>query len=352
MAERTTESTIDATRLYLGELDAPLLTRQDEVMIGQTIRLAVDGLNGITDEQFPYLPPRAELIDRLEEYPEVDLDTIAVISAGYDARDKLIVSNLRLVVSIAKKYAKYGGSELLDKIQEGNIGLMHAADLFDYKKGFKFSTYATWWIRQAITRGISDNDAIIRLPVHMVETVNRIERARTHLQQSLRRDPTDTELVNHLDMTLEKLADVEEYVRLSNPVSIDETVGDDSDTPLVDLIVGDQRDVADEAIESSRNDQIMDLLANCSERERTVIKMRFGIATGVPMTLDAVAQEFGITRERIRQIERAGISKMFNAGSRHPDSTMALLDIDEEAFYQLISNRRKQLGFGRSRGPR
>lgn len=287
----------DPLRLYLREIGRiNLLTAREEVELAIKLEQGEKADERIHDDNFVH-EERSALLQWVYE--------------GEAARQHLIQANLRLVVSIAKKYVGRGLS-FLDLIQEGNIGLMRATEKFDYTKGFKFSTYATWWIRQAITRSISDQSRTIRLPVHVGETINRVKKAAHRLQQLLEREPTPAEIAQAIDISEEKVRRVLEAAR--QPVSLEQPIGEEGDSVLGDFIE-DERSLApiDTAAQQLMREQIDCVLARLPERERKIIQLRYGLNDGRYRTLEEVGKEFGITRERIRQIESKVLKKL-----RHP----------------------------------
>jgi len=293
----------DSVRLYLQEIgETSLLTMEEEVWLSTRMERGRMAEQRLLDRTLP-LDLRADL-----EADKADGDA---------ARAHLIQANLRLVVSVAKKYIGRGLS-LLDLIQEGNIGLMKATDKFDYHRGFKFSTYATWWIRQAITRAISDQSRTIRLPVHVGETINRVKKTSHRLQQILEREPTQEEIARAMDISDDKVRQVIDVAR--HPVSLEAPVGSEGDAFLGDFIEDDTMPAPIEvASQGLLRSQIGDALDKLTERERRIIVLRYGLDDGRFRTLEEVGRDFGITRERIRQIEAKALRKL-----RHPSSSMQL----------------------------
>jgi RNA polymerase primary sigma factor len=287
----------DPVRLYLRDIGrVPLLTAQDEVELAKAVEAGV-----LATEQLTVQPRLSEALRR---------DLTAVELAGRRAKRRLVEANLRLVVSIAKRYA---GRRMafLDLIQEGNLGLIRAVEKFDYAKGFKFSTYATWWIRQAITRAVADQARTIRIPVHMVETINRVVRQQRRLLQELGREPTPEELGAALDLPPDKVSEILELSR--EPVSLDTPIGEGDGSQFGDFIEDSNAVVPSDAVAFQLlQDSLDSLLHQLSDRERQVIVLRFGLADGVPRTLEEVGQTFGVTRERIRQIESKTLMKLRN----------------------------------------
>ena len=307
----------DPVRMYLKEIGkVPLLTAEQEVTLAQKIERGLGGAAQLVILEGSYA---GEGVPRAERRP-----LERQVTEGLEAKEILIEANLRLVVSIAKRY-RNRGMAFLDLIQEGNLGLMRAVDKFDYTKGFKFSTYATWWIRQAITRAIADQARTIRIPVHMVETINKVVRVQRQMLQELGREPTLEELAERTEMTTSR---VREILRINqDTVSLNEPMGDEEDFSLSDVIE-DQGAVvpADAAARALLNEAVKQALSELSDREQKVVRLRFGLDDGQMRTLEEVGREFGVTRERIRQIESKTLAKL-----RHPMRSSRLRDyLDEE----------------------
>ncbi|MEV6631243.1 RNA polymerase sigma factor [Actinoplanes sp. NPDC051470] len=300
----------DSVRAYLKQIGkVPLLNAEQEVELAKRIEAglyAAERLRGFDEGE-----------EKLERTMERDLRWIG--RDGERAKNHLLEANLRLVVSLAKRYTGRGMA-FLDLIQEGNLGLIRAVEKFDYTKGYKFSTYATWWIRQAITRAMADQARTIRIPVHMVEVINKLGRIQRELLQDLGREPTPEELAKEMDITPEKVLEIQQYAR--EPISLDQTIGDEGDSQLGDFIEDSEAVVAVDAVSFSLlQDQLQQVLQTLSEREAGVVRLRFGLTDGQPRTLDEIGQVYGVTRERIRQIESKTMSKL-----RHPSRSQVLRD--------------------------
>ena len=287
--------------------------------------LKLDDISNINDVEGPNTddPVRMYLreigrIPLLTSEEELDLAK-RVLENDEEAKKKLAESNLRLVVSIAKKYVGRG-MLFLDLIQEGNMGLIKAVDKFDYKKGFKFSTYATWWIRQAITRAIADQARTIRVPVHMVETINKLIRTSRHLLQQLGREPTPEEIANEMEISVEKVMEIQKIAQ--DPVSLETPIGEEDDSHLGDFIPDDESPAPqDSAAYTLLKEQLEEVMTTLTPREAKVLKLRFGLEDGKARTLEEVGREFQVTRERIRQIEAKALRKL-----RHPSRSKRLKD--------------------------
>ncbi|MEH1164549.1 RNA polymerase sigma factor [Micromonospora sp. CPCC 205539] len=300
----------DSVRAYLKQIGkVPLLNAEQEVELAKRIEAGL------------YAAERLRAADEGEEKltREMVRDLGWISRDGERAKNHLLEANLRLVVSLAKRYTGRGMA-FLDLIQEGNLGLIRAVEKFDYTKGYKFSTYATWWIRQAITRAMADQARTIRIPVHMVEVINKLGRIQRELLQDLGREPTPEELAKEMDITPEKVLEIQQYAR--EPISLDQTIGDEGDSQLGDFIEDSEAVVAVDAVSFSLlQDQLQQVLQTLSEREAGVVRLRFGLTDGQPRTLDEIGQVYGVTRERIRQIESKTMSKL-----RHPSRSQVLRD--------------------------
>jgi RNA polymerase sigma factor (sigma-70 family) len=295
----------DLVRAYLNGIGRTrLLTAVEEVDLAKRIEAGL------------FAEEKLAAVDDLPAGLRTDLATIA--TEGRAAKDRLLEANLRLVVSIAKRYTGRGMA-FLDLIQEGNLGLIRAVEKFDYAKGYKFSTYATWWIRQAITRAMADQSRTIRIPVHMVEQVNRMVRARRDLAVTLGREPTVAEVA--VAMGVQEFSVIELISFDREPVSLDQAVGEDGESALGDFVVGvdARQEPADTVSQGMLRDDVEIVLATLSQREQAVIRLRFGLDDGRQRTLDEVGREFGLSRERIRQIEKVTLHKL-----RHPSRAKRL----------------------------
>lgn len=307
----------DPVRMYLKEIGkVPLLTAEEEIDLAQKMEDGAKASERITEieEQLEGCSEdeKGALNEEIDQQKEL-------VDIGESAKKKLAEANLRLVVSIAKRYVGRG-MLFLDLIQEGNLGLIKAVEKFDYRKGYKFSTYATWWIRQAITRAIADQARTIRIPVHMVETINKLIRVSRQLLQELGREPTPEEIAEEMNMPVER---VREILKISQePVSLETPIGEEEDSHLGDFIQDDNVPVpADAAAFTLLKEQLVEVLGTLTEREQKVLRLRFGLDDGRARTLEEVGREFNVTRERIRQIEAKALRKL-----RHPSRSRKLKD--------------------------
>ncbi len=303
-----TGATADPVKDYLKQIGkVPLLNAAEEVELAMRIEAGL------------FAEEKLSVLSDTEKRSQLGRDLTWVAKDGQRAKSHLLGANLRLVVSLAKRYTGRG-MQFLDLIQEGNLGLIRAVEKFDYTKGFKFSTYATWWIRQAITRAMADQARTIRIPVHMVEVINKLARVQRQMLQDLGREPTPEELSRELDMTPEKVIEVQKYGR--EPISLHTPLGEDGDSEFGDLIEDTEAVVPADAVGFTMlQRQLESLLDSLSEREAGVIRMRFGLGDGMPKTLDQIGDTFGVTRERIRQIESKTMAKL-----RHPSRSQSLRD--------------------------
>jgi RNA polymerase primary sigma factor len=300
-------ATSDPVKDYLKQIGkVPLLNAEQEVELAKRIEAGLFAEEKLGE-------------DRGSLHTDARLDLEWIAEDGRRAKDHLLEANLRLVVSLAKRYTGRG-MLFLDLIQEGNLGLIRAVEKFDYTKGYKFSTYATWWIRQAITRAMADQARTIRIPVHMVEVINKLARVQRQMLQDLGREPTPEELAAELDMTPEKVIEVQKYGR--EPISLHTPLGEDGDSEFGDLIEDSEAIQPGEAVSFTLlQEQLHSVLDTLSEREAGVVSMRFGLTDGQPKTLDEIGKVYGVTRERIRQIESKTMSKL-----RHPSRSQVLRD--------------------------
>ncbi|MET4100004.1 RNA polymerase primary sigma factor [Agrococcus sp. UYP10] len=305
-ATQITGATADPVKDYLKQIGkVALLNAEQEVDLAMRIEA------GLFAEEKLSMEPNLDW--------QMKRDLTRIARDGQRAKSHLLGANLRLVVSLAKRYTGRG-MQFLDLIQEGNLGLIRAVEKFDYTKGFKFSTYATWWIRQAITRAMADQARTIRIPVHMVEVINKLARVQRQMLQDLGREPSPEELARELDMTPEKVIEVQKYGR--EPISLHTPLGEDGDSEFGDLIEDTEAVVPADAVGFTMlQRQLESLLDSLSEREAGVIRMRFGLGDGMPKTLDQIGDTFGVTRERIRQIESKTMAKL-----RHPSRSQQLRD--------------------------
>ena len=301
----------DPVRMYLKDIGKiPLLSIDEETELA---KLVVDG---------------REAKRRVDEIENDDQNTVSVeefeqllelVDQAHDAKDKLVNANLRLVVSIAKRYLGRG-LQFLDLIQEGNMGLIKAVDKFDHQKGFKFSTYATWWIRQAITRAVADQARTIRIPVHMVETINKLVRIQRQLVQELSREPSPQEVAERMDISVEKVQQIQKIAQ--EPISLESPVGEEEDSNLGDFISDPHAlDPYEYTAKMKLREELDDVLGTLTEREERVLRLRFGLIDGRQRTLEEVGKEFNVTRERIRQIEAKALRKL-----KHPSRSRKLKD--------------------------
>ena len=308
----------DPVRMYLKEIGkVPLLSAEEEINLAQRME---EG--NVATEKIQLLKARMEEAEDEAEKAEIQEEIKAMqkdIDLGSDAKKRLAEANLRLVVSIAKRYVGRG-MLFLDLIQEGNLGLIKAVEKFDYRKGYKFSTYATWWIRQAITRAIADQARTIRIPVHMVETINKLIRVSRQLLQELGREPSPEEIAAEMNMPVDR---VREILKISQePISLETPIGEEEDSHLGDFIKDDNVPVpADAAAFTLLKEQLEEVLGTLTEREQKVLTLRFGLEDGRARTLEEVGKEFNVTRERIRQIEAKALRKL-----RHPSRSRKLKD--------------------------
>ncbi|MFE2996751.1 RNA polymerase sigma factor [Nocardia sp. NPDC059246] len=300
----------DSTRAYLKQIGrVPLLSAEEEVDLAIRIEVGLYAAEKLQEE----LESESGITAARRR------DLTWVVQDGVKAKNHLLEANLRLVVSIAKRYTGRGMA-FLDLIQEGNLGLVRAVEKFDYRKGFKFSTYATWWIRQAISRAMADQSRTIRIPVHVVEIINKLGRAQRALLQQLGREATPEELAEELDITPAKVLEIRQYAR--EPISLDQTIGDEGSSQLGDFIEDTEAVVAIDAVSFTLlQRQLQSVLDTLNPREAGVMRLRYGLDDGLPRTLDDIGKVYGVTRERIRQIESKTMSKL-----RHPSRSQALQD--------------------------
>jgi len=306
-AKRGDRDEEDLIRLYLTDIGQyPLLTKDDEIRLAQAIEAGTEARMLLESDEDLDSEDRRKLRRQLRR--------------GEEAERSFVLSNLRLVVSIAKKY-QASGLPLLDLVQEGNLGLMHAVEKFDWRKGFKFSTYATWWIRQSITRGIANTGRTIRLPVHAGDTLARVQKSRNRLEIKFGRRPTEEEIAADTQLTPQKVAEALQYA--STPLSLSEPLREEGDAELGDMVEDiDAESPFESAAEALLPGQLAKMMEPLSEREQQILRLRFGLDRGEPRTLEEVGRHFDLTRERIRQIEARAMSKL-----RHPSSDTGARDL-------------------------
>jgi RNA polymerase primary sigma factor len=303
-------ASVDPVRAYLKQIGkVALLNAEEEVELATRIEAGLYAAERVCGAK--------DVTEKLS--PQLRRDLRWIVRDGERAKNHLLEANLRLVVSLAKRYTGRGMA-FLDVIQEGNFGLIRAVEKFDYTKGYKFSTYATWWIRQAITRAMADQARTIRIPVHMVEVINRLGRIQRDLLQDLGREPTPEDLAKEMDITPEKVLEIQQYAR--EPFSLDQTIGDEGASQLGDFIEDSEAVVAIDAVFfTPLKDQLRSVLATLSAREASIVELRYGLTDGRPRTLDEISRVHGVTRERIRQIESKTMAKL-----RHPLRSRPLRD--------------------------
>jgi RNA polymerase primary sigma factor len=307
-------ASVDPVRAYLKQIGkVALLNAEQEVALAKRIEAGLYAAERVHKSQ----DATQDATDTLS--PQLRQDLRWIVRDGERAKNHLLEANLRLVVSLAKRYTGRGMA-FLDLIQEGNLGLIRAVEKFDYTKGYKFSTYATWWLRQAISRAMASQARTIRIPVHMVEVINKLGKIQRELLQELGREPTPEELAKEMDITPEKVLEIQQCAR--EPISLDQTIGDEGNAQLGDFIEDSQAVVAVDAVcFTLLQEQLQSVLATLSEREAGVVRLRFGLTDGQPRTLDEIGQVYGVTRERIRQIESRTMSTL-----RHASRSQSLRD--------------------------
>jgi RNA polymerase primary sigma factor len=311
-ARKDAELTVaaDSVRTYLTQIGRiALLTAEQEVELAKRVEVGLFAAERIREAN--------DSARKLS--PQLRRDLRWIVRDGERAKTHLLEANLRLVVSVAKRYTGRG-MPLLDLVQEGNVGLIRAVEKFDYTRGFKFSTYATWWIRQAMTRAMADQARTIRIPVHMVEVINKLMRVRRDLLQDRGRAPTPQELATEMGLAPNEIREIQGYAR--EPISLDQTIGEEGDCLLGDFIQDSQAVIAVDAVSYTLlRDHLQSVLATLTKREASIVRLRFGLTDGQPRTLDEIGQAHGVTRERIRQIETRTLAKL-----RHPSRSWVLRD--------------------------